>query len=208
MKRHNLRNLILLVLLMIALISVYCIIRYNSQKDQEAQNADTSKKVLSLEQPDVVLIQFTLEEQQVTFVKDGDTWKLSGDDSFEVNASAVESAISAVADMTSERTLEDVADLAEYGLDKPAQTVVLKSQGDVTYYIYFGNTNEATGNDYVYSADDKTKVYTVSSSVAQTFTGTLEDFRTVEEDAESQEAESTEAESTEAESTVDVETAE
>lgn len=203
MKRHNLRNLILLVLLMIALISVYCIIRYNSQKDQEAQNADTSKKVLSLEQPDVVWIQFTLEEQQVTFVKDGDTWKLSGDDSFEVNASAVESAISAVADMTSERTLEDVADLAEYGLDKPAQTVVLKSQGDVTYHIYFGNTNEATGNDYVCSGDDKTKVYTVSSSVAQTFTGTLEDFHAVEEDTESQEAESTEAEST-----VDVETAE
>lgn len=203
MKRHNLRNLILLVLLMIALISVYCIIRYNSQKDQEAQNADASKKVLSLEQPDVVLIQFTLEEQQVTFVKDGDTWKLSGDDSFEVNASAVENAISAVADMTSERTLEEVADLAEYGLDKPAQTVVLKSQGDVTYHIYFGNTNEATGNDYVYSADDKTKVYTVSSSVAQTFTGTLEDFRAVEEETESQEVESTEAESA-----VDVETAE
>ncbi|MDE5777256.1 MAG: DUF4340 domain-containing protein [Lachnospiraceae bacterium] len=191
------RNLIILVFLMIALISVYYVIRHNNLKNQEEQNTDASEKVLSLELSDVVFIQFNLDGQQVDFVKDGDTWKLSGDDSFRVNASAVESAISAVTDMTSERTLEEIANLEEYGLDKPVQTVVLKSQEGTVCNIYFGNSNESTGNDYVCSDDDKTKVYTVSSSVAQTFTGTLEDYRDTEEETESTETDTTESGSTE-----------
>lgn len=184
MKQSKLRNLILLVLLMAALISVYYVIRQNNQKNQEIENADVSEKVLPLEQSDVVFVQFVLEGQQVTFVKDDDLWKLSGDDSFVVNAGAVESAILTVTDMASERTLEEVADLEEYGLDKPVQTVVLKSQEDIRFDIYFGSSNETTGNDYVCLGSDKTTVYTVSSGVAQTFTGTLEDYRDTEEEAD------------------------
>ncbi|MDE6432714.1 MAG: DUF4340 domain-containing protein [Lachnospiraceae bacterium] len=187
------RNLILLVLLMIALISVYYVIRYNNLEKQEEQNTDASEKVLSLELSDVVFIQFDLDGQQVIFVKDGDTWKLSGDDSFRVNASAVESVILALTDMTSERTLEEITDLAEYGLDDPVQVVVLKSQEGTSCNIYFGRSNETTGNDYVCLDDDKTRVYTVSSSVAQTFTGNLENYRDTEEGAQSPEADTTES---------------
>ncbi len=197
MKQHNVRNLIILVLLMIALGLVYCMIRYHYQKDQEAQSADAEKKVLSLEQSDVEEIQFTLEEQQVTFVKDGTEWKLMGDDSFKVNASAVESVISAVTGMTSQRTLEDVTDLAEYGLDQPLKTVVLKSQEGVSYPVCFGNSNETTGNDYVCVGDDKTKVYTVSSDIGSSLAGTLEDFRAAREDTEDSKEGAAKAEDTE-----------
>ena len=182
MKRRNMRNLIILVVLLIALIAVYCVVRYRAQKTQEAEEAETSESVLDLVTSEVESIQFTLDGQQVSFVKTDDVWTLEGKDTFEVESSAVEEAISAVAGMTSERTLEDVEDLAEYGLDQPVQTVVLKTKEGVTHNIYFGNTNDSTGNDYVYVDDNSTKVYTIGSSVAQTYSGTLEDYRVVEEE--------------------------
>lgn len=182
MKRRNMRNLIILVVLLIALIAVYCVVRYRAQKTQEAEEAETSESVLDLVTSEVESIQFTLDGQQVSFVKTDDVWTLEGEDTFEVESSAVEEAISAVAGMTSERTLEDVEDLAEYGLDQPVQTVVLKTKEGVTHNIYFGNTNDSTGNDYVYVDDNSTKVYTIGSSVAQTYSGTLEDYRVVEEE--------------------------
>ena len=49
-------------------------------------------------------------------------------------------------------------------------------------FSHFGNTNDSTGNDYVYVDDNSTKVYTIGSSVAQTYSGTLEDYRVVEEE--------------------------
>lgn len=182
MKRRNMRNLIIWVAILIALIVVYCVVRYQSQKTQEAEEAETSEAVLNLETSEVESIQFTLDGQQVVFEKTDEVWKLESDDTFEVESSAVEEAVSAVAYMTSERTLEDVTDLSEYGLEQPVQTVVLKTKEGVTHHIYFGNTNDSTGNDYVYIDDDSTKVYTVDSSVAQNFSGTLEDYRVVEEE--------------------------
>lgn len=183
MKQRKSRNLILLMVLLVALIAVYFVIHHNNQKAQEAEEATSSEQVLNLEASEVESIQFTLDGQQVSFTKTDDTWKLEGDDTFAVEGSAVENAISAVAGMTSERTLENVEDLAEYGLEQPVQTVVLKTKDGVTHSIYFGNSNDSTGNDYVYIDDDSTKVYTIGSSVAQTFSGTLEDYRVVEEES-------------------------
>lgn len=191
MKKHNWRNLILLVLLLISLIPVYYVISYNNQKDQEAENETESKRILSMEMSDVASVQFTLDGEEVTFTKTENAWKLEGDDSFEVEASVVENTISAITDMTANREITDVENLAEYGLEQPVQKVVLKDSDGITHNIYFGSSNDSTGDDYVYIGDDKTKVYTVAASVAQTFTGTLEDYRVTEEDAE--DSESTEA---------------
>ena len=188
MKKHNWRNLILLVLLLISLIPVYYVISYNNQKNQEAENETESKRILSMEMLDVASVQFTLDGEEVTFTKTDDGWKLEGDDSFEVEASVIENTISSVTDMTANREMTDVENLAEYGLEQPVQKVVLKDSDGITHNIYFGSSNDSTGDDYVYIGDDKTKVYTVAASVAQTFTGTLEDYRVAEEDAEDSES--------------------
>jgi preprotein translocase subunit YajC len=194
MKKRSGMILIILVVFLILLIPAYFLMVKSNEKREAEETADDTEKVLDISTSDVTSVEFTLDEQQVLFRLEDDTWKLEGDDSFEVEATAVENVISTVAEMTSARTLEDVEDLSEYGLTNPSQTVTLTLQDGTTYNIYFGDSNESTGNDYVYVDSDKTKVYTVDYSIAQTFDGTLDDFQAEEDDTEEDTAEEDTAE--------------
>jgi hypothetical protein len=183
-KKRSGMTLILWVVFLILLALVYLFIVKSNEKREAKEAAENAETVLDLSVSDVTAVEFTLEEQKVIFQLEADTWKLSGDDSFEVEATAVESVISTIAEMTSERTLEEVEDLSEYGLTNPNQTVTLTLQDGTAYHIYFGASNASTGNDYVYVDNDSTRVYTVDYSIAETFDGTLEDFRVEEETSE------------------------
>jgi uncharacterized protein YpmB len=187
MKKRSGMTLILWVVCLILLALAYFFIVKSNEKREAKEAAENTETVLNVSASDVTAVEFTLEEQQVIFQLEEDSWKLSGDASFEVEATAVESVLSAITEMTSERTLEEVEDLSEYGLSNPNQTVTLTLQDGTTHHIYFGASNASTGNDYVYVDNDSTKVYTVDYSIAQAFDGTLEDFR-VEEEASEEEA--------------------
>jgi hypothetical protein len=184
MKKRSGITLIILVVFLILLIPVYVLIVKSNEKKEAEESADSTEKVLDISTSDVTSVEFTLDEQQVLFRLEDDTWKLDGDDTFEVEATTVENLISTLAEMTSVRTLDDVEDLSEYGLANPSQTVTLTLQDGTTYNIYFGDSNESTGNDYVYVDNNTTKVYTVDYSIAQTMDGTLDDFQVEEDTAE------------------------
>ena len=99
----------------------------------------------------------------------------------------MDSAASSVTSVESDRVLEDVDDLAEYGLDSPANTIkiVTKSEDedgdDTTTTLYVGDENSSTSQYYVRKDDDEKTVYLVDSSCVEPFTKTLYDYAQMED---------------------------
>ena len=99
----------------------------------------------------------------------------------------MDSAASSVTSVESDRVLEDVDDLAEYGLNSPANTIkiVTKSEDedgdDTTTTLYVGDENSSTSQYYVRKDDDEKTVYLVDSSCVEPFTKTLYDYAQMED---------------------------
>ena len=116
-----------------------------------------------------------------TFEKDDDSWVKKDETDFPVNQTTLDSAASAIASVDSDRVLEDVDDLSEYGLDSPSNTIKIVTKSDeedgddITTTLYVGDENSSTSQYYVRKDDEKT-VYLVDSSCVEPFTKTLYDY--------------------------------
>lgn len=64
-----------------------------------------------------------VDDTETTFEKDDDSWVKKDETDFPVNQTILDSAASAIASVDSDRVLEDVDDLSEYGLDSPSNTI-------------------------------------------------------------------------------------
>ena len=85
----------------------------------------------------------------------------------------------AVEEITSVRTLSDVTDYSQYGLETRACVIVLKDD-DGTVTVTVGDVNPATGKCYVTIGDDP-NVYLASGSLRNAFSHTLMQLAQVEE---------------------------
>ncbi|RGI60873.1 DUF4340 domain-containing protein [Ruminococcus sp. AM30-15AC] len=128
-----------------------------------------------------------VDDTETTFEKKDDSWVKKDDTDFPVNQSTLDSAASSVTSVESDRVLEDVDNLAEYGLDSPANIIkiVTKSEDedgdDTTATLYVGDENSSTSQYYVRKDDDEKTVYLVDSSCVEPFTKTLYDYAQMED---------------------------
>ena len=98
-----------------------------------------------------------------------------------------------VASLTSENKIENVEDIAQYGLDAPSLTILV-SDGTTSYTILIGDYNETTYTYYMCLESDKSTVYTTNSVTITSFkSNTLEDI-TAEEETETETETESEAE--------------
>lgn len=198
MKKKGLPLLIGIVALVLLVVLYVMLVRHNTKTEEEAE--DTTVKVFDLESEDVASVQFTLDGEEETFTLEDDTWSLASDAAFEVDSSKMTTLLDTVTAMAATRTLENVTDLSEYGLDEPVQTMVLTMADGTVYTICWGSTNDMTGDDYVYIKEMESVVYTVDYTVLDALGETIEDYRAEEEtttEESSQEEETTEDETEE-----------
>lgn len=182
MKKKKLLPLVFCILLLVALLLVYFILRdYNKET---AENTDSVIQVLDVAASDITSIHFSVEDREETFALKDDIWKLEKNESFEVDGDKLNSLILAITGMTADRKLEEVTDIGEYGLDQPVQTAVLTDKNGNTHTIYWGKSNTSTNSDYIYLDDQPDIVYTVSYSVLESFGKTLEDYKKQEDSSE------------------------
>lgn len=80
--------------------------------------------------------------------------------------------------VTADRELEDGDDLADYGLEEPVYTLGYSDADGSTTELYFGNM---TGDYYYVTVGDTGKVYTVASTVIDSFNYTLDDIARLDE---------------------------
>lgn len=177
MKKKGLPLLIGVVVLALLTVLYVMLVRHNTETEEE----DTTVKVFDLDTGDVAAVRFSLDGEEETFTLKDDTWSLASDAAFEVDSSKMSSLLDAVTAMAATRTLDNVTDLSEYGLDEPVQTMVLTMADGTVYTICWGSSNDMTGDDYVYIKEKEDVVYTVDYSILDALGETLEDYRAQEE---------------------------
>lgn len=188
------KNKTVKMILAVAVLAVCCgayagvktYVSHQEQKESEAESEENTS-VFTASADDIKSLDFMVDDTETTFEKKDDSWVKKDDTDFPVNQSTLDSAASSVTSVESDRVLEDVDDLAEYGLDSPANTIkiVTKSEDedgdDTTTTLYVGDENSSTSQYYVRKDDDEKTVYLVDSSCVEPFTKTLYDYAQMED---------------------------
>ena len=188
------KNKTVKMILAVAVLAVCCgayagvktYVSHQEQKESEAESEENTS-VFTASADDIKSLDFMVDDTETTFEKKDDSWVKKDDTDFPVNQSTLDSAASSVTSVESDRVLEDVDDLEEYGLDSPANTIkiVTKSEDedgdDTTTTLYVGDENSSTSQYYVRKDDDEKTVYLVDSSCVEPFTKTLYDYAQMED---------------------------
>ena len=103
---------------------------YVSKEEQTESSSEEENKteVFSVKTEDIKSLEFIVDKKETTFEKKDDSWVKKDEKDFPVNQTTLDSAASSVASIVSDRVLEDVDDLAEYGLDSPSNTIKIVSK--------------------------------------------------------------------------------
>ena len=188
------KNKTVKMILAVAVLGVCCgayagvktYVAHQEQKESE-EESEESTTVFTASTDDIKSLDFMVDDTETTFEKDDDSWVKKDETDFPVNQSTLDSAASSVASIDSDRVLEDVDDLAEYGLDSPSNTIKIVTKSDeedgddTTTTLYVGDENSSTSQYYVRKDDDEKTVYLVDSSCVEPFTKSLNDYAQMED---------------------------
>ena len=161
-------------------------VAHQEQKESE-EDSEESTTVFTASTGNIKSLDFMVDDTETTFEKDDDSWVKKDETDFPVNQTTLDSAASAIAFVDSDRVLEDVDDLSEYGLDSPSNTIKIVTKSDeedgddITTTLYVGDENSSTSQYYVRKDDDEKTVYLIDSSCVEPFTKSLNDYAQMED---------------------------
>ena len=161
-------------------------VAHQDQKESE-EDSEESTTVFTASTDNIKSLDFMVDDTKTTFEKDDDSWVKKDETDFPVNQTTLDSAASAIASVDSDRVLEDVDDLSEYGLDSPSNTIKIVTKSDeedgddITTTLYVGDENSSTSQYYVRKDDDEKTVYLIDSSCVEPFTKSLNDYAQMED---------------------------
>ena len=161
------KQMIVLVILLILLILAYIGVHFYSKKQEEKENAKEEAEkiqVTDLEVSDITQFSYVLDGTTLSFTKNGTEWTYDGDQSVDIDESALETLLNKASAITASDEVTEYDDLADFGLDDPANTVTLKTDSGLTT-IYIGSQNEIT-NEYYLKTGDSDTIYVVDSAPA------------------------------------------
>ena len=189
MKNKTVKMVLAVVVLGIccgAYAGVKTYVAHQDQKESE-EDSEESTTVFTASTDNIKSLDFMVDDTETTFEKDDDSWVKKDETDFPVNQTTLDSAASAIASVDSDRVLEDVDDLSEYGLDSPSNTIKIVTKSDeedgddITTTLYVGDENSSTSQYYVRKDDDEKTVYLIDSSCVEPFTKSLNDYAQMED---------------------------
>ncbi len=192
MEKQKKQLLVLLVLLILLILAYIGISFYNTSKEEEeAEQAEAETiHVTSLSVSDITEFSYVLDGETLSFTKNGSDWSYDADQSIDIDEDVLETLLEKAADITSTEEVTEYDNLADFGLEEPANVISLTTE-EATTTIYVGSENEVTGDYYLMLADGDT-IYVVDSTVATGFNKTIEDLTAEPEDTETETPEETE----------------
>lgn len=155
------RLLALFGVLVVLMASLWVVTRLNSE-DEEAEPAEA---VVTVDTAAVTELSWQYGDVTYQYVKRDSGWIDPADETFPVSPTAMDTLLAAINGMVPEKTITDVTDLAEYGLDAPVCTIHV--QGDEEYSILIGG--ESAMGSYRYVTMDGNTVYMVDDSIFGSF---------------------------------------
>lgn len=180
-KKKKIKGVWILSGALILLLAVYFGMRawnQNREEKEEQQAEADTVHVTETAAADIVSLKFDVGSGEMEFTKENDTWYYAPDRDFPLVQSYPEDMAAAAGNIIADRELTDGDALEDYGLDEPIYTLeYTDSEGNVTQ-VYFGNT---TGDYYYVTVGDTGKVYTVESTITDSFNYTLADIAQYDE---------------------------
>jgi hypothetical protein len=133
------------------------------------------KAILKFDREKVTGLELTSPEHPMSFVKEGETWRIASPVAARADYGTVEGVVGRfhTGQMKSLVT-DNAADLAQYGLDKPARAITFIA-GSARTTIQFGNK---TPDGQLYAKDaSRPMVFTVETFLADDLNKTPDDYR-------------------------------
>ena len=174
----NSTNLVSAVVDLAVLGGVYVGLNTYVSKEEKAESSseeESKTEVFSVKTDDIKSLEFIVDKKEVTFEKKDDSWVKKDETAFPVNQTTLDSAASAIETVEADRVLEDVENLAEYGLDSPSNTVIVDT-ADGTTKLNIGDENTSTNQYYISRDDDDSTVYVVAADTVSPFMNSLYDY--------------------------------
>lgn len=183
MKKQSRQFVILIAALAFLAAAFFGLKQYNKVQDgkPEEDSAETTTLV-DIDEEDIIRFSYKYNGESYTFEKEEDTWYYAEDPSMSMNQYSINVMVSKLAEVEAIDTLENVTDMAQYGLADPERTIQYET-ADASYTFWIGDYNSMT---YVYylRIPSETTVYTVSAQMVSIFTRTPEDMKEEEESTE------------------------
>ena len=171
-------KLVSAVVVLAVLGGVYVGLNTYVSKEEKAESSseeESKTEVFSVKTDDIKSLEFIVDKKEVTFEKKDDSWVKKDETAFPVNQTTLDSAASAIETVEADRVLEDVENLAEYGLDSPSNTVIVDT-ADGTTKLNIGDENTSTNQYYISRDDDDSTVYVVAADTVSPFMNSLYDY--------------------------------
>ena len=172
MKR--MKNLLaLLAVLVVLMAATFAARKWNPEN--QVEETIPAEVVFTLDAETVTALSWDYSEA-LNFEKEGDTWVYADDPVFALDESFITSALEALVSVESSKTIEDVEDFDQYGLEVPVCAITVTA-GE-TYELAIGQETTMGGERYFSVGDGN--VYLVDEEIIDTFSYGLYDLLTYE----------------------------
>ena len=157
------KKLLTLLAVLVLLLGTTALVRvFTAEPNEETLTAS----VVTIDTASVKALAWEYGETSFDFRRTDSGWRYTGDSAFPVSSTTLSNLLTTLNEMTIDRTIEGVTDLAEYGLDTPACTIRVTE--DSTLTIRIGDETAMGGQRYV-TLDNET-VYLVEDTILAHFT--------------------------------------
>lgn len=171
---------IALILVILAGLAYLFLLRYSdkqkeaeSQKEQEEAAASV---VFETDTDEVSSISFSGDDGILTFEKKNDTWICPDDSVFQMNENKIQKLLADISSVSCTRELDARGDLAQFGLEEPANTIQISLSDGTEKDLYIGDKNTSTHELYFQTEEKSDKVYMTKTAFDSDFAGKLQDF--------------------------------
>ncbi|HPD00608.1 MAG TPA: DUF4340 domain-containing protein [Acetivibrio sp.] len=167
------RNIVILVVVLVALIGAYLIVKPLVGTEEEVS---TRIEVVEMDSEKVVEVTIENSDGKFVFKKNEDQWVMISGGDFVIDTYRIDSIVSNVCDLYAYKIVEEnPEDLGLYGLDKPVLVSVKTSEGE-TVEIEVGNLT-ATKQAYYMKKKGENTVYTIPDFAGEVLSSRKTDLR-------------------------------
>ena len=171
--------ILLLVLLAVMVGGYFGVQQFNKTESvsETAGNFDLTAKTIA----DLAGLNWTKDETTFSFTYSNDTWSTADQPAWPVLQSGVQTMADTLVGLQATRKLEDVKNLADYGLETPAfsDMAVWKDGSRTTYSM--GDATPFADGYYLSLSGQEGTIYTIASSLSAVFIKTQKDLVATEE---------------------------
>ena len=157
-----------LLIAAVVLAGLSGLLYWSNQREKAKENEpdpNAPPKIIDVEEDQLARIEIRQEGEEPVVLEKGEDgeWKITAPEELRADESTVDSLVSTLADLDSNRLVEEnSADLAPFGLDKPKLTVIAKLKDGKELKLLVGDETP-TGGNYFVRLDGDPRVFTLAS---------------------------------------------